>query len=170
MLPAPAWGRLSLMATKKTQRTPRKRAENAGLTPDRRRRVLEAVRATGFFGDGADAVGVVPSVVSDWARKHPEFRVELNAARDESIERAGQEAACALRENVQAARRGDMVLVEKGVDAKSGKPYERHERTALNVAAARTLLTRFDRRYTHPDTKQELTVKTLGEAMDELPD
>lgn len=116
----------------------------------------------------AKRAGVCERTVRGWFRNDPAYRAMANEAIEEYAATAGQETHNVLLDHVRAAQRGDMVLTKQGTEA--GKPTELYERTTLNPALARLLLTRADPRFTHPKQDVELSVRTLGDVLDEAPE
>ena len=118
----------------------------------KQRASLKGWRREGTQTAAAKAGGVCDRTISNWYRAFPEYREQVDAAIDEYATTVGQRTHAAIGEHVDAARRGEMVLVKQGTEG--GKPVEIYERVALNPALARLALTRADPRFTHP--KQEL--------------
>ena len=59
-----------------------KRAARRGLTPRRRKMVLELLAETGSFGKTAKGLGVSIHTLAYWRQKHPDFAQEVSDALD----------------------------------------------------------------------------------------
>ena len=145
------------MATRRVAGTRKPYAPEAGLTPARRAKALEQMRTTGVFEHAARAAGVTHTALHQWRKKHPDFDAELREAQECVIARAGTKAIHALEQHVDGVLAGERY--EDKYAPAPGLPGERilvqrGDKVPLNVAAARTLLTGYAPRFTHP--KQEV--------------
>ena len=144
-----------------------------GLTKERWRAALCAHLRTGIYARTAAAIGVTYETLRTWRRECPEFEAELQAVDRQVDERIGHLGRAALEQELEdyVSRRP---LVEEQSDGQGGKVALQKDRT-LNVAAARTALTKLNREWTHPKTEVEhsgtLTVEqAVAEAASRLDD
>ena len=124
----------------------------AAARKKKKRASLNGWRREGTGMAAAKAGDVCERTIRDWYREDPEYHEAVDAALDEYALTVGQRTHSAIDQHVDAAARGDMVLVKQGIEA--GKPVEIYERVSLNPGLARLALTRADPRFTHP--KQQL--------------
>ena len=141
--------------------------------PKARQEALDGYRLGGSVCAAGRAAGVNESTVRYWLETHEGFAEEMQAARKEYIGRVGFKGITALEQRLDreigGGRRpdryapvpggkGETVLVEKG------DLYE------VPSADIRTAITLYDPRLTHPKTESEVTLKTAGDLIDELPE
>ena len=149
------------------------RGHMRGLTKERRATALAAYRRTGIFARVYESMGVPERTFFGWMERDPTFREELEAEGRKLDSEIGQLARNAVQQHLEdvlakkRVKRTQQAIVQRTGEVRS---LESDEPVELNVALARTALTKMDRAWTHPDTKQEVTVKTVGDAIDELSD
>ena len=127
---------------------------------------LDGWRQGGSGSSAAQAAGVCRATVHKWCRRDPAYRKQVDDALQEYAETVGRNAHLAIAEHIAAGRRGDVVLARRGTEA--GKPVEVYERAQLNPALLKLALTRADPRFTHPKQEVDVTVRTVGEALDAI--
>lgn len=137
---------------------------------------LAGYRAHGSNVKAAAAAGLSEKTLRRWRRAHPEFEAEVRAAIDENAESQGHLAVSAIHKHLADYVEGatDLVIIEDEEVLKDGTrvPTRRIEKrpATLNPTVLTRALTRYDPRYTHPKTEAEITVKTAGDLIDELPE
>ena len=135
-------------------------AKSERLRAIRMKKSLRVWRNEGTTRAVAAALAIDPRTVRGWLTRYPDYRQAVEAELDSYASEVGTLTHRALQDHVEAAIRGDMVLVERGIDGKSGKPYERYERASLNPQIAKLALTRYDKRFTHPPQETTVRVET----------
>lgn len=153
-------------------RAKKKRAARLGLSTGRRKSAVAAYRRTGVFARVAECLGVSERRLRDWRAKDPEFDAEMKAAADELTYEVGELARKVAHRHFLDVLEGKRVVRESQALTRTGDVVDlvESEPVAPNVGMVRTALTKLDRTWTHPDTKQEVTVRTVGDALDALGD
>ena len=138
-----------------------------GLTDERMEAAVAAYRATGIYARAAEAVGISARRFAEWRKEHPPFQEALDAAGREYDAHIGTIARRALHQELEACLNG----VPEWEDAltRDGTKVRLERSRRLNVAAARTALTKLNPEWTHPKQDVALTVTTAGALLDALP-
>ena len=147
---------------------PKPRAAPLGLTPARREAAITAFSRLGVYARVAEHLGVCESTLRKWKQADAEFRAELEEAGRTLDLTIGQLGRSALYKELAAFLAGEPVREQ--VATKNGRVLTLVQPRPLNVAAVRLALTKLDPTWTHPKQETELTLKTAGELIDELPE
>ena len=141
-------------------------ARGRGLTPERRVSALRAYAESGVYARVAEALGVHEDTLHRWRNADPDFQAALDEAGRQHDLRIGQLARKALEVDLTAYLNGEplreQVMNAKGDIATLDKPRP------LNVGMVRTALTKLDPSWTHPVQQVDVTVTTVGEALDAI--
>ena len=141
-------------------------AREAGLTPERWVSAVSAYLRYGVFARVAQELDVTERTLYDWREKHPDFQAALDEAGRHHDTRIGQLARKALEVDLEAYLAGEplreQVMNAKGDIATLDKPR------VLNIGAVRTALTKLDPAWTHPKQQVDVTVTSVGQALDAL--
>ena len=141
-------------------------ARGRGLTPERRVSALRAYSESGVYARVCEALGISEDTLKVWRDADPSFQAELDEAGRQCDRRIGQLARKALEVDLAAYLAGEPLLEEvmnaKGIVKALKKPRP------LNVGMVRTALTKLDPSWTHPVQQVDVTVTTVGEALDAI--
>ena len=142
------------------------RARHLGLTPKRRAAALAELRESGRYDNAAAAAGVAYETFYGWRKRYPDFAEEVNQAHDGQVARMGRKVVRALEMHVQDVLEGKRLPDRYGINQKTGERVliEEGAPIPLNVALARTVLTKHDKTWTKESS--EVTVNEFSAALD----
>lgn len=132
-----------------TSTTPRPRGRPSKYSKKRHKQALEGFRARGSNHAAAEAADVDPATIAKWRRERPDFQADALAAIDECGERITSLAQTVVERRLRKELDGEQMVKTRTKEGE--EPVEFSEPYEVSDPALKAALTRFDKRWSHPD-------------------